>query len=279
MISLMMNSSMPEQLRLHPRRAVGLGRARGAPRGRAWPAGMEAASMLGLAPAGWDSVEDSMCSTGLLVALFDAVDELVGHPLRAALGQRGDRRPRRCGSTGPRSWRPCRGRGRRSCPAATIPASRRDSSSRRSRARAACSTASPRPEDCGMTTMKRCGPSAASAFRRSVSSGLATVWLASTSVTSKGRPSAARSTTTCSTGSPVSSPSRSGRSRRSQPEDSDGSVETMISSIPCSATASLAALIGSSSPTSPAPDDAPRSRKNSSARSTRTCALSRTASS
>jgi hypothetical protein len=63
-----------------------------------------------------------------------------------------------------------------------------------------------------------------------------------------------------------------------QPDDDAGSVETMISSIPCSAIASLAAFSGSPSPTSPRPS-IPSSRMNASARSTRTCAESRTASS
>ena len=46
--------------------------------------------------------------------------------------------------------------------------------------------------------------------------------LATTSVTSKGRPSLSRSMTTCSTGRPVASLMRSMRSRRSQPEDVAG---------------------------------------------------------
>ena len=59
------------------------------------------------------------------------------------------------------------------------------------------------------------------------------------------------SVTTCVTGSPVASPMRSIRSRRSQPEDVAGKVEMMISSGRHSATASIVAVYGSGSPTSP----------------------------
>ena len=90
--------------------------------------------------------------------------------------------------------------------------------------------------------MKRRGPSAASSLSRRDSSSDDTVTLATTSVTPNGRPSAARSTTTCSTGRPVSWRSFSGRSRRSQPELAAGSVETITSSIPSEAIASTAAL-------------------------------------
>ena len=68
------------------------------------------------------------------------------------------------------------------------------------------------------------------------------------------------------------------RSRLSQPDWVAGSVLTMISSMPCSATASLAAFSGSESPTSPEPSR-PASRMKATARSTRTCAESRTTSS
>ena len=68
------------------------------------------------------------------------------------------------------------------------------------------------------------------------------------------------------------------RSRRSQPEDDAGSVETMISSIRRSRRTSMTALNGSWSPTSPVPS-IPSSFMNASARSTRTWAPSRTASS
>ena len=62
------------------------------------------------------------------------------------------------------------------------------------------------------------------------------------------------------------------------PRSTAGSVEMMISSIPWAPIASVAALNGSASPTSPVPS-MPSSRMNASARSTRTCAESRTASS
>ena len=108
---------------------------------------------------------------------------------------------------------------------------------------------------CGTTTMKRCG-----APRRRAPPGAWSApgwppsgWRARASRRTAGR-RPTRSTTTCSTGRPVSSRRRSRRSRRSQPEDSEGSVETMISSMPCSAIASLAAFSGSPSPTSPVPE-------------------------
>ena len=126
--------------------------------------------------------------------------------------------------------------------------------------------------------MKRCGLSSASAFSRVCSSSDATVTFAATSVTSNGRPSPITSETTCSTGTPVLSRRRSGRSRFIQPDVAAGSVETMTSSMPSAATASVAARNGSSSPTSP-PPGMPLSRMNASIRSTRTCAMSRTASS
>ena len=90
-------------------------------------------------------------------------------------------------------------------PAATISDSSSDASSVFSRERAS-RAAAPSAELCGTTAMNRRGPSAASAFRRSTSSGAATVRFATTSVTSNGRPSFVRSTTTCSTGSPGLAP-------------------------------------------------------------------------
>ena len=55
----------------------------------------------------------------------------------------------------------------------------------------------------------------------------------------------------CSTGTSTDSPTRSIRSRRSQPEDVAGNVEMMISSGSYSPTASIVAVYGSGSPTSP----------------------------
>src|SRR3954469_16473813 len=70
-----------------------------------------------------------------------------------------------------------------------MPASERELSSCPRRSRAAL-TAAPSPESCGTTTMKRRGPSSANCSRRSTSRPPATVWLASTSVTSNGTPPA-----------------------------------------------------------------------------------------
>ena len=135
-----------------------------------------------------------------------------------------------------RSSPPCRGRGRRSCPAATMPAVvAATSSSVPQRARAPRATAWPvgrvlrHDHDEAVRALARRAPPGARPARRRPP-----VWLASTSVTSNGRPSASRSTTTCSTGSPVSSSQaldqvapQPARGRRA------GSVETMISSMPC----------------------------------------------
>ena len=81
--------------------------------------------------------------------------------------------------------------------------------------------------------MKRRGPSSASAFRRSTSSGAATVRFATTSVTSNGRPSPRGRRRRARPAARSPPRRRSIRSRRSQPDDVAGSVETMISSIGC----------------------------------------------
>ncbi len=83
---------------------------------------------------------------------------------------------------------------------------------------------------------------------------------------------------TCSTGRPVAFAIRSMRSRRSQPEWVAGCVETMISDGRRSATASIVARNGSSSPTSPVAT-MPSEPTAESARSTLTWAESRTTSS
>ena len=82
----------------------------------------------------------------------------------------------------------------------------------------------------------------------------------------------------CSTGSPEAFWMRSIRSRRSQPDCVAGWVETMISSGRRSAIASIVAKNGSGSPTSPVAS-MPSPATSEIARSTRTCADSRTASS
>ena len=94
-------------------------------------------------------------------------------------------------------WKNCtafitavKGSGSPIMPAATMPVvleRGRAASSRRSRA--ARDRAARRRGPAGTTTMKRCGPSSASSLRRSTSSPPAAVWLATTSVTSNGRPS------------------------------------------------------------------------------------------
>src|SRR2546421_3792019 len=163
-------------------------------------------------------------------------------------------------------------------PATSRPSPRRFSSTVLSRSRA-WPAWWPWPPSCRTTTMKRCSPSSAAlALSFSTSSCPPTVRLATTSVTLNGRPSWARSTTTCSTGSPDSWRMRSTRSLRSQPDWVTGCVETMISSGWKSATASIVAWNGSSSPTSPT-SSMPCAPRNCCARSTRTCAASRTASS
>ena len=76
----------------------------------------------------------------------------------------------------------------------------------------------------------------------------------------------------------VASATRSMRSRRSQPDDVAGKVEMMITSGSCSAAASIVAVYGSGSPSSPMAS-MPSSRSTARARSMRTCAASKTASS
>ena len=93
--------------------------------------------------------------------------------------------------------------------------------------------------------------SAATSFMRARRSPRPAVTLATTSVTLKGRPSASRSEITWVTVTPVPSWMRSMRSRRSQPEDEEGSVEMMTSSGLYSSIASSVAVYGSSSPSSP----------------------------
>ena len=104
-----------------------------------------------------------------------------------------------------RSSPPCTGRGRRSCRRPRSCSERSDVEQLLAAARAPRAPRGPSPESCGTTTMKRCGPSSASFFEAlDELARRPTVWLASTSVTSNGRPSASTSTTTCSTGRPVS---------------------------------------------------------------------------
>ena len=213
------------------------------------------------------------------VAVCDALDQLVGHPLRAALGQRRDHdlgdveelhgvHRRRVGvGVADHARRP-------RSPASSSDAEQRLQALARGLDGAPVAAVLRHDDDEAPRPLARRAPSGARRARAP-----ATVWLATTSVTSNGRPSRARSTTTCLTGSPVSFSSASIRSRRSQPEvaarqrrDDDLVDPVRRRSRPC------AALSGSPSPTSPAPS-MPSSRMNASARSTRTCAESRTASS
>ncbi len=82
----------------------------------------------------------------------------------------------------------------------------------------------------------------------------------------------------CSTGSPEALWTRSIRSRRSQPECVTGCVETITSLGRRSAISSIVARKGSASPTAPLAS-MPSSASSETARSIRTCADSRTASS
>ena len=82
------------------------------------------------------------------------------------------------------------------------------------------------------------------ALSASSSSSPLAVRFATASVTSNGSPSVSGSATTCSTGRPVASRTRSIRSRRSQPERVAGYVEMMISSGRYAWTASIVAEYG-----------------------------------
>ena len=104
------------------------------------------------------------------------------------------------------------------------------------------------------------------------------VRLATTSVTSKGRPSASMSVTTWSTGRPAASAMRSMRSRRSQPECRRERRDDDLVRVGARRSASIVAVYGSGSPTSPTAS-MPSSRRTARARSMRTCAASKTASS
>ena len=115
-----------------------------------------------------------------------------------------------------------------------MPASSSDVQQRRSALARLAHARGPARPLCGTTTMKRRGPSSASAFRRSTSSGAATVRFATTSVTSNGRPSACEVDHHVLDRQPgrLLAGARSGRAAAS-PRTSPGSVETMISSIGC----------------------------------------------
>src|SRR5919109_4327818 len=177
-----------EQLRVHPRRAVGGWRVSGVNRVLGG-AGCFHHALTGVA---------SMCSTGRLVAActrstsFDAIQrELPSGSVEITISE---------------MWKNCTafivavyGSGSPTMPAATIPSSRSDATSARMRSRASA-TAWPSRCSCGTTTMNRWGPVAASSGSRALSSGAVAVRFATTRVTSNGRPSATMATTTCSTG-------------------------------------------------------------------------------
>ena len=166
-------------------------------------------------------------------------------------------------------------------PAATMPASsQRVQQAAQPLARLA-RPRGPARRSCGTTTMKRCGPSSASAFRRSTQLRRRRP--------SGSRPRASRRTagprrrgptTTCSTGSAgrLLAGARSGRAC-SQPDDvgRQGGDDDLVDRA-ARATASIAGVerVGVADLAVPS---MPLSRMNSSARSTRTCAESRTTSS
>ncbi len=139
--------------------------------------------------------------------------------------------------------------------------------------------ATPSPPSSGTTkTNRRSRPSASAAasLRSSlISASLFVVRLAITSVVSKGEVSSPRSVMRCSTGMSTASSMRSTKPRRSHPELTTGSVEMMMWSGRYSATMSMVAVYGSGSPTSPIAS-MPSSRSTPRARSTRTCAASKT---
>src|SRR3954451_5204795 len=108
-------------------------------------------------------------------------------------------------------------------PAQTMPPERRRSSTWPRRPRAAWAAVPPPPSWGTQTMYRRSRPSSpALARRRSRRLSPAAVRLATTSVTSKGRPSLSRYVMTCVTGRPVAPPTRAIRSRRIQPEDVAG---------------------------------------------------------
>ena len=168
---------------------------------------------------------------GLPSALAHALDELCPHPPERALGQRRDHdlrdvevlhgvHRRRVGIGVADHAGGDDRRVERSGPAGG-----------QARARLAHG-GGPRRRSCGTTTMKRRGPSVGLRLQAldQLAARRRSGWPPRASRRTAG-PRRARSTTTCSTGSPVASWRRSIRSRRSQPEDVAGSVETMISSM------------------------------------------------
>ena len=184
----------------------------------------------------------------------DALDELVGDPLGRALGQRRD--------DDLRDVEVLHGVHHRRVGVGVADHARGHDAGVVQRRRAAGAgarapraTAWPSVLACGTTTMNRCGPSAASAFRRSTSSGARHGQVGDHERDVERQALAARSTTTCSTGSArgllealdqVAPEPAGGRA--------PGSVETMISSIPRSAHRVHRGVERVRSPTSPCGD-------------------------
>ena len=189
----------PEQLGLDARAAVGRRRAvvvrrRGRSWRLPWRTSVLAQAAVGL--LGHD-VLDRACRR-----LAHALDEVGAHPARARRGQRRDDDVVDAGRTAARSSSRCRDRGRRSCPRRAGP---RGAGGRAPgpAGRAPGGVWMPSPPSWGTTTMNRWRSvlGAMSLIALAAAARPTPCALATTSVTSKGRPSASMSATTCSTGS------------------------------------------------------------------------------